>query len=241
LLLLIAAGGCTRKKALDQEPRSPYTVRHASSAIVIDGSGDDEAWKEAPRSPSFAPAEGGPPVAGDAHARLLWDEQNLYALVEIEDQDVYSPYRNRDDPLWKADCVEFFIDADGNGRGYVELQVNPNNAQFDAWFPQTRAQKSHVEWNAAMKSSVAVHGTLDNRDDRDEGWTVEAAIPLETVKGMDAAMAVHIPPQRGDRWRLNVVRIDGEGPYTRGSASSWNPIPIQDFHALSRMLTVVFE
>ena len=70
-----------------------------------------------------------------AEARLLWDDQHLYVFVQITDSDVFSSYKQHDDPIWKADCVELFIDADGTRRGYVELQVNPNNAQFDAWFP----------------------------------------------------------------------------------------------------------
>ena len=34
-----------------------------------------------------------------------------------------------------------FIDADGNRRGYVELQVNPNNVTFDSWFAGDRARR----------------------------------------------------------------------------------------------------
>jgi hypothetical protein len=60
------------------------------------------------------------------------------------------------------------------------------------------------------------------------------------VKGNDPAMPVVLPPRVGDRWRLNVVRPDyrsgGGGP----TVSSWNRISIADFHALDRMLNVVF-
>src|SRR5262249_53559750 len=44
----------------------------------------------------------------------------------------------------------------------------------------------------------------------------------------------------GDRWRLNVVRVDTKSGDSNPAASSWNPITISDFHALDRMLTVVF-
>ena len=55
-------------------------------------------------------------------------------------------------------------------------------------------------------------------------------------------MAVRLPPQVGDRWRLNVVRVDCRRPGTQatGRVSSWNRITCCDFHALDRMLTVVF-
>ena len=53
-------------------------------------------------------------------------------------------------------------------------------------------------------------------------------------------MKVTIPPQPGDRWRLNVIRVDLPRGAKGVAASSWSPITIRDFHALGRMLTVVF-
>ena len=90
-----------------------------------------------------------------------------------------------------------------------------------------------------MKSSVLVEGTAATRQDVDTGWNVEIAIPLAAVRGGDNQMAVSIPPQPGDKWRLNIVRGDkpNRGPYI---ASSWNQIPYSDFHALEAMVTVVF-
>jgi hypothetical protein len=179
-------------------------------------------------------------VEGAARARLLWDDTNLYAFIEVEDSDVHSQYAKQDDPLWKEDVVELFIDADRNRRGYVELQVNPKNAHFDAWFPVTRGKESHFEWQSGMKSAVQVKGTVDERGDRDQGWSAEIAIPLAAVKGMDAAMKVAIPPSPGDKWRLNVIRVDLPRGAKGVAASSWSRITIRDFHALGRMLNVVF-
>ncbi|HWM86681.1 MAG TPA: sugar-binding protein [Kofleriaceae bacterium] len=216
-----------------------YVVRRASGPIAIDGVASEADWQTAPAGPSFTSAEGGPEMKGSARARLLWDDANLYAFIEVEDADVYSQYKAQDDPLWKEDVVELFIDADRNRRGYVELQVNPRNARFDAWFPTTRGQANHPEWSSKMKTAVSVRGTLDERDDQDKGWSAEIAIPLADVKGMDAAMKVATPPALGDKWRLNVVRVDkpADGPLR---ASSWSAIPISDFHALGRMVTVAF-
>ncbi|RMH43064.1 MAG: hypothetical protein D6689_06240 [Deltaproteobacteria bacterium] len=225
---------------LKGQPSLPtYAIRRARGPIEIDGKPDDAAWAAAPWSPDFAPTIGGEPLRDRTRAKLLWDDQHLYAFVEVTDRDVFSEFRDRDGTLWKADVVEWFIDADGNRRGYVELQVNPHNAHFDAWFAKTRREGSDVAWNAGMRSAVRVRGTVDDRSDVDEGWDVEVAIPLVAVRGRDDAMRVTIPPRVGDRWRLNIVRVDK--PKDAGlRASSWSRIPIQDFHALDRLATVVF-
>ncbi len=222
------------------KPMPTYRVRRAKGAITLDGKDSEEDWKLAQTSPTFEVAAGGPKLDGSARARLLWDDRNLYAFIDVEDSDVHSQYKKQDDPLWKEDVVELFIDADRNRHGYVELQVNPNNAHFDAWFPVTRAKDNHFEWTSGMKSAVNVRGTADDRGDHDKGWSAEIAIPLADVKGMDAGMKVTIPPVPGDRWRLNVIRVDLPKGSSGVSASSWSPITIRDFHALGRMLNAEF-
>jgi len=223
-------------------PAGTVYVPHTTGAIAIDGIGFDPGWGLATMSPDFATAEGSQDPVGKANAKLAWDANYLYAYVVIQDNDIVSPYKNHDDKLWMADAVELFIDADGNGHGYVELQVNPNNATFDSWFATTRAQPGDEKWDSNMQTAVKLHGTTEPGD-TDQGWEVEIAVPWAAVKGRDEAMQINLPPHVGDRWRLNVVRTNqktgGKGQ-AEGGASSWNRISVQDFHALDRMLTVVF-
>jgi len=221
-------------------PLGTVHVPRAPGPITIDGLANDPGWVGAATSPELVSADGSPEPVGKATARMTWDDEHLYVFVQIADKDVFSPYKQHDEPLWKGDCVELFIDADGNRRGYVELQVNPNNATFDSYFATTRAQPGDEKWDAHMVTAVKVRGTPDKAGDADQGWDVEIAIPLAAVKGKNEAMAVRLPPQVGDKWRLNVVRVDyrsgGGGP----GVASWNRITYSDFHALDRMLNVVF-
>ncbi len=227
---------------LSKAPPPPGTVYvpRAAGPITIDGVANDPGWANAATSPELITADSSPDPVGKATAKMTWDDQNLYVFVSVTDTDVFSSFKNHDDPLWKADCVEMFIDADGNRSGYVELQVNPNNATFDSFFATTRAKPGDEKWDSGMVTAVKVRGTPDQSGDSDGGWDVEIAIPLEAVKGRATDMAVRLPPQVGDRWRLNVVRVDyrsgGGGP----GVASWNRISYADFHALDRMLTMVF-
>jgi hypothetical protein len=88
-------------------------------------------------------------------------------------------------------------------------------------------------------AKVHVDGTLNKRDDQDKGWTAELALPLEDVKGMDAASGVRLPPRPGDVWRFNMYRMD----LPKGKpqqAAGWSPPLVGDFHALSRFGELVF-
>jgi hypothetical protein len=217
----------------------PFVVRRASGEIKVDGKADEADWGKAEKTPGFLVAEGGEPVGGETRARFLYDDKNLYVFVDVADKDVASSFKKHDDTLWKEDCVELFIDADGSGKGYVELQVSPRGVTFDSWFKAGRAEGGDVAWESDMKAAVVVDGTLDKRGDQDTGWTAELAIPLAAVKGRDEAMKVNLPPAIGDRWKLNVVRV--EKPEKGGpTASAWAQIGIADFHATDRLKTVVF-
>jgi hypothetical protein len=221
-------------------PAGTVYVPHATSPITIDGVANEPAWTSAATSTEFATADGSPEPVGKAIARMTWDEQSLYLFVSVTDTDIFSGFKNHDDPLWKQDCVEMFVDADGNRSGYVELQVNPNNATFDSYFATTRAQPGDEKWDSNMVTAVKVRGTADKEGDTDQGWDVEIAIPLAAVKGRSEQMQVTLPPQVGNRWKLNVVRVDSRSGGGGPSASSWNRISYSDFHALDKMLTVVF-
>jgi hypothetical protein len=221
-------------------PAGTVHLPRARGEIVIDGLAAEPAWAAAAASPELATAEGSAEPKGKATAKLLWDDEYLYVFASILDTDIYSEFTRHDDPLWKADCVELFIDADGNRRGYVELQVSPNNVTFDAWFAGPRGPRGDEAWDSGMRSAVKVNGTGNVKGDGDRGWDVEIAVPLAAVKGRDESMGVRIPPAVGDRWRLNLVRVDRRSNGEIASVASWNRIGMNDFHALDRMLTVVF-
>lgn len=222
-------------------PAGTIYVQRAQGPVTIDGVANDPGWLGVPSSPDFVLADGAktdPP--GKATAKMTWDDDNLYLFVQIADTDIFSEYKKHDDKVYLEDCVEIFIDADGNKRGYVELQVNPNNATFDSWFPNGRAPHGDEAWDSNMTTAVKVHGTADISGDGDTGWEVELAIPWAAVKGRDSDMKVRLPPQVGDKWKLNVVRVDGKYPDKGYVATSWNRISMSDFHGLDRMLTAVF-
>ncbi len=226
---------------LSKAPPPPGTIHipHAQGEITLDGIANEPGWIGAVQSPDFMTAEGSPDPVGKATAKMVWDERYLYIYANIVDTDILSEYKNQDDPLWKADAIEIFIDADSNKRGYVELQVNPNNATFDSWFATTRAQPGDEAWDSSMFTAVRANGSGASGD-TDQSWEVEIGIPWAAVKGKDGAMAINTPPRVGDRWRMNIVRADYRTGTKNASASSWNRITYADWHAVDRMLTIVF-
>jgi len=228
-------------------PRKRYVARKVTGPITIDGKLDEAAWKAAPSTGAFVNTMTGAPAGPDTQAKLLWDDKFLYVAFLNADTDIWSSLGKRDDKLWTQEADELMIDADGNGRGYIELQVAPNGNLFDTYLPQYRKYEDSLDpkrkpysWNSKANVKVTVDGTLNKHDDQDKSWTVELALPLEDVKGLDsAAPAPRLPPQLGDVWRLNMFRMDM--PQGKGQqAVGWSPPLVGDFHALDKFGELAF-
>jgi hypothetical protein len=230
-------------------PRKRYVARRVTghAPITIDGKLDEASWKAAPSTGAFVNTMTGAPAGPDTQAKLLWDDKFLYVAFENADTDIWSSLNKRDDKLWTQEADEVMIDADGNGRGYIELQVAPNGNVFDTYLPQYRKYEDSLDpkrkpysWNSKANVKVTVDGSLNKHGDQDRSWTVELALPLDDVKGLDtAAPGPRLPPQQGDVWRINMFRMDM--PQGKGQqAVGWSPPLVGDFHALDKFGELAF-
>jgi hypothetical protein len=210
-----------------------YRVVRAEPPPVIDGVLDDPAWARA-APVNLVNSLDGSPGRVRTTARLLWDDRFLYVAFDCEDPDVWTTFTQRDDPLYTQEAVEIFIDADGDGRTYNELEVSAANVLFDAYFPERR-QGMDLSWDSQALTAVTVQGTLNDPSDRDQGWRVEMRIPIARL-----AAVPHVPPRPGDRWRFNLYRLEHHGR-RQVEGQAFSPPRVGDFHALSRFGWLVFE
>lgn len=225
-------------------PIKRYVVRKTAKAPKLDGKLDESAWKDTPSAGSFVNTMTGGPTEARTEVKMLWDAQNLYVGFDNADADVWSTLNKRDDKLWTQEAVELMIDADNNGKSYVELQVAPNGNIFDTYLPEYRKyedtfdpKRKPYDWNSKMKVVVKVDGTLNKRDDQDKGWVVELALPLADANGLGTG--ARIPPEYGDVWRVNMFRLDSPQGKPQ-QASAWSPPMVGDFHALDRFGEILF-
>jgi hypothetical protein len=198
VVMLLAAVPATNA----QPVRLPvYGARHAVDAIRIDGKLDEATWMLSPRigeirlihDPSRRPAF-------PTEAAMAWDEANLYVAFASTDAEPWGRLKSRDARLWEEEVVEVFLDPDGDGRNYAELEVSPHNVVVDLLIPEPRAGgKTALEWNiAGLQSAVSRHSA---------GWIAEIAIPWTSL----AAAGVTAAPKPGDQWRAGLYRIKRPG------------------------------
>src|SRR5437867_10765340 len=109
LLFLLIFSAMLAQTRRDLGPVPTYQVKRASRPIVVDGKLDDPAWKAAGAIEFQFPWSQQTGARQKTIARVLWDEQYLYVGYDCEDADIVAHYTERDDPTYKDDAVEIFI------------------------------------------------------------------------------------------------------------------------------------
>ncbi len=151
-------------------PKQVWPVQRAASKPYLDGKLDDGLWQQARKVPLASPLRDD--AQWPAVAMISYDEGFLYLAascrrpkaVELPDQ---SESRPRDADLTQQDRVEFCFDLDRDWVTCYRLVVDHRGwTAEDCWGDR----HWNPNWFVAAKSET-------------EGWTIEAAVPLEELTG----------------------------------------------------------
>ncbi len=191
---------------------STYVCYRTNHTIHIDGQLEEADWQLASATNDFVNIEGAdklmPPFK--TNAKLLWDADNLYVGVTMQEPHLWATLKDRDAIIFQDDAFEIFIDPDGDGHQYCEIQVNAFNAVWDLLLSKPyrigKESAANSKWNLqGLQTAVSFNGTLNQTHDIDDDWTVEIAIPWSAMKELSTTNS---PPLNGDQWRMNLARVD---------------------------------
>ncbi|HEY3132180.1 MAG TPA: carbohydrate-binding family 9-like protein [Acidobacteriota bacterium] len=208
-----------------------YEISRTAVPIRVDGKLDDPSWMQA-AAVNLVNNRDGSPASYKTEARMLFDDRFLYFAFRCQDENIWATMKQRDQHLWEEEVVEVFLQADPTQPSYIELEVNPLGTMLDIFLLDIRKPLHYESWNSEkLQWAVQVDGTVDGKGG-DKEWTCEIALPLE-----DVIPAPHIPPQAGDRWRLNLYRIEKK---PTPALLAWSPTLTNNFHVPKMFGEIVF-
>jgi hypothetical protein len=181
---------------------------------VMDGKLDDPQWRHAAiLGPLSAPSnprreELAQQPEYRTEVRMLWDTKTLYFAFTCRGAPIEATYTRHDDPLFRQDVVEVFLDVAGDQREYAELQANPAGVTGDYYHwcepnprnPVKRIFRHEPTWD--LQGFVATAGLLQEKG-ADVGWIVEMSVPVESLlkkRGLDPDL------RPGQALAVNVLR-----------------------------------
>jgi len=209
-----------------------YKVHQTSIPIVIDGKIDDPVWTKADLINDFVTNSDNSPCLFKTEAKILYDNHFLYFAFHIFDDNIWSTKTERDDHLWEEEVIEIFIRADPKELSYIEIEVNPLGAVFDAYMLDSIKYLPFDSWNKKdLKWAVQVQGTIDGKPG-DDSWTCEIAFPV-----FNAVTAPALPPAAGNIWYINLYRAELK---PNCALISWSPTYRNDFHMPSYFGKLIF-
>jgi hypothetical protein len=167
--------------------------------------------------------DGGAPAQATA-ARLAWDREALWVRFDCDDGHPWATLAARDAPLWREEAVELFLAAgEGDPESYVEIEVNPLGALFDALVHNPGLERAAL----LADSSFDWPGIRWTAGRRRKGWWAALALPWT---GLPAAAGGPLPAPP-PVLRANLYRID-RPPGSHPEHSAWSPTLVApaDFH-----------
>jgi hypothetical protein len=191
----------------------------AETERLLAGSDDD--WSSAERL-SFGPS------SYRTGFRALWGDAGLYLRFDVSDPEPWHTMTKRDQHLWEEEVVEIFLDLDGSGTHYAEIELSPANVVCDVRMVRASPDKE-------MDLAFDLDG-LQSRVVRkaELGWSGTMFVPWSGFRPLPSAANVSLPPKAGDRWRFNVYRIErpqGKKKPAEGAIFAfWSPTGEESFH-----------
>ena len=227
-----------------------YVAPYITGPLRIDGNLEKKEWSSIPwssyfddiRGESDAPAKDRP-TSMDCRTRMkmLWDNDYLYVAAMMESgggKEVIATYETRNSPIYQKDSdIEVFVDPAGCNHSYKELEMNAINTVWNLMLDRPYwdggsehsgrvAQPGDDHYYDVRYQKTAVkllQGSLNNHNDNDQKvvWTVEIAL----FHGDTLVSQPTRSPRQGDKWRINLSRVEDQGKinWTWQSQTIWNP------------------
>ena len=216
---------------------SRYVCYRTASALSMDGTLDEAAWRSAPWTDDFIDIEGDtrPRPRYRTRAKMLWDDNCFYMAFDMEEPDLWGTLTERDSIIYNDNDIEVFIDPDGDTHDYYELEVNPLGTVFDLMLlrPYRDGGPPIIAWDVTgLRMAIQHRGTVNRPGDRDEGWSVEISLPWKILR--EAAPGKR-PPGAGEKWRVNFSRVEWQleakdGRYSRKvNPATGKPVPADNW------------
>lgn len=209
---------CTGKIKNDYQIEAIYS----SQPLIIDGNLNESIWKSAKLimlKENRSENDVLDPKL-QTQVKACYDDSTVYFAFICNDPDIWTTFTKRDEHLWEEEAIEIFIDVDDVIETYVEIEVSPANVLFDSYIvdPENIDVQETARLNlAGIRTSVQVNGTLNQRQDKDQSWTVEIALPFKDLINENTKQVTHKTDIR-----INFYRLDENQGMERMSYA-WSP------------------
>lgn len=209
-----------------------YMVCRTVDTITVDGKMNETSWKNAEWTNLFGHIykKGYKKPFLATRAKMLWDDTNFYAAVELEEPNLMGHVIDNDAEIYDDNDIEMFIDFDSDSQNYIELEFNCLGTVWDMLLPKEYNRGgipfSHPKipqsrpWDLeGMRVAVKVDGSLNYPHDTDSSWTIEISMPWESLQ--KTSRTEQKLNRNGSYFRVNFSRVQHPWPKDVWPVEDW--------------------
>lgn len=212
------------------------------------------AWAGIERSESFVDILGdaGPEPRHDTWFRAAWSDEGLMFQAWLAGPEIWANQTERDSVIFHDNDFEIFLDPDGDSELYLEVEVNALNTVWDLVLIRSYRNGGPPLDSfdvKGLRSAVLIEGEINKCNPDNKGWWVQVQLPYRSLQ--ELAKSTAMPPNPGDRWRINFSRVHWdttvEGnryqkvPNTPEHNWVWSPMGEVDMHLPDRWGELLFS
>lgn len=178
IALAVFVTGCATAPEFDN---LVVEAKYATAPVIVDGKLDDAVWQDAT---AYSFNSYNEVSQQNGLVKFAWDQNYVYVGAELIDNDVVSTSKEDQTHLYKTgDVLEIFLKPTTDTY-YWEIYGNPEGARTSLFFPSGGRMffpESEAHLMPDLKVAAKIDGTLNNWMDKDQGWSVEIAIPIKEL------------------------------------------------------------
>jgi len=222
---------------LPAQDQRHYTCYRTVVPVKTDGLLNETGWTEAEWSDDFVDITGDPAQKPSLKTRfkMLWDDEFIYVAAELREPHIWATIQEKDKVIFHDNDFEIFLDPEGNGLNYYEIEVNALGTIWDLLL--TKAYKEGgrplTSWDLnGLKTGIKIKGSLNDPSKTDTAWTVEMALPISELL---AGKRPDSRPGDGVQWRMNFSRVEwkteinGSSYRKKMNPKTGKPLPEQNW------------
>jgi hypothetical protein len=188
-------------------------------------------WRDAPKVIAPNNPLGSPEPAHRTEIRSRWTDNNLHFLFICPFEQLYPKpgqpeTTGETNKLWDYDVAEVFIGWDWNNiNRYKEFEISPRGEWVDLDIDRLHPlQDSGIHWDSGFQLKTRI-------DESKKIWYGEFSIPWKSIAPE--------PPKAGQRFRLNLYRI--QGPPPDRTMIAWQKTGARNYHVPEAFGTLRLE
>lgn len=192
-----------------------------------------EEWDSIKNSSLFVNHQTGDTSLNSTIFKSTYDSTAVYFYFEVKDQKVITTNNaKRDDQIFNTDdCVELFIDFDGDGKNYLEIGINPNGVFYDYHIVCPHSVCGYWENDASLNLKNTAVKSFQTAN----GYKLEIAISYRDLSYYKSYGFTK--PNPASIWRANFYNINK--PIQQ--LNSWSVIGQYGFHHPTQFGVLTFE